>query len=94
MEGIDVIADVSSPSELVAACQQGGPDVVVTSRTLADQSVKDELLILAGMCDPPKVILLDAPWAIDDPQPAWRSLDDVTVEDLVEAIRDATMSTT
>jgi DNA-binding NarL/FixJ family response regulator len=93
-EGIDVVAEVPSPSELVAACQQDGPDVVVTSRTLAGQSVKDALITLAGMGDAPKVILMDAPWAIDNLQPAWRSLDDVTVEDLVDAIRDAATSTT
>jgi hypothetical protein len=90
MEGIDVIADVSSSPDLVAACQQGGPDVMVTSRTLAGQSVKDALVTLAAFEHPPKIILLDAPWALDDPQPAWRSLDDVTVEELVDAIRDAT----
>jgi hypothetical protein len=90
MEGIDVIADVSSPSELVAARQHDGPDVIVTSRTLAGQSVKDALVTVTAFEHPPKIILLDAPWALDDPQPAWRSLDDVTVEELVDAIRDAT----
>jgi hypothetical protein len=74
---------------LVAACQQNGPDVVVTSRTLAGQSVQDGLVALAAMEQRPKVILLDAPWALYDPQPTWRSLDDVTVEELVDAIRDA-----
>lgn len=69
-QGLDVVAEASTPAEVLAACRARGPDIVLLSEPLAGESAESTVRVLAGMGI--HVLVLAERWS---PERALRALD-------------------